>query len=58
MEKQPKRILVGVRIVASDLAELKRIGQLAKPVPVNQSAMIGVAIREYVERHGGKAPKK
>ena len=51
---KPKTI-VTCRIDPDDLAELDRLGNEAKPVPASRSEMIGVAVREYVERHGRKA---
>ena len=49
-----KTVQISVRIAAADLAELERLGAAAKPVPVNRNQMIGVAVREYVERHVGR----
>jgi hypothetical protein len=57
-KKQPQKVYVGVRIAPEDLAELRRLGEEAKPVPANQSEMIQVAVREYVERYGKPKGKK
>ena len=51
-EQRPApKVQISIRINASDLKELERLGQEAKPVPANRNEMIGAAVREYVERH-------
>lgn len=52
------KVQISVRIDRSDLAELEQIGEEIRPVPVNRNAMIGVAVREYVERHGKRTGKR
>jgi hypothetical protein len=49
------KIQVSVRIDRNDLAQLERLGAAAKPVPANRNQMIGVAIRDYVDRHPAPA---
>jgi hypothetical protein len=53
MPKDKPTVQVSVRVDPSDLEELERIGSELKPIPASRNAMIGVAIREYVEKHGG-----
>lgn len=36
------------------LETLLKLGQEAKPVPVNANQMVRLAVREYVERHAGR----
>jgi hypothetical protein len=53
-QQTARKVQISIRIAAADLKELERLGQSAKPVPANRNEMIGAAVREYVERHGGK----
>jgi metal-responsive CopG/Arc/MetJ family transcriptional regulator len=60
MAKQEKptvkrKVIVNARVSADDLEELDRIGREAKPAPASRSEMIAAAVREYVERHRGRA---
>lgn len=54
MPKEKPTVQVSVRVDPTDLAELERIGSELKPIPASRNAMVGVAIKEYVERHGPK----
>jgi uncharacterized protein (DUF4415 family) len=56
-EEKPKE-QISVRIDPDDLAELAKLGDAIKPVPLNRNQMVGLAIREYVERHGKAKGKK
>ena len=56
-EKRSPKKQISVRLDEADLCELKRLGDGAKPIAVNLRAMIGVAVRDYVQRHG-KNPAK
>ena len=49
-----RKVIVNARINPADLAELDRLGREAKPVPASRSEMIAVAVRDYVQRNGGK----
>jgi hypothetical protein len=53
-QRTAPKVQISIRIDSVDLKELERLGQAAKPVPANRNEMIGAAVREYVERHGGK----
>ena len=49
-----RKVIVNARIDPADVEELDRLGREAKPVPASRSEMVAVAVREYVERNGGK----
>lgn len=42
---------VHVRIDADNLSKLEKIGEQAKPKPLNRSEMINVAVEDYVRRN-------
>jgi metal-responsive CopG/Arc/MetJ family transcriptional regulator len=47
---------IHARVNTEVLRELERLGQEARPKPLNRSEMINVAIRDYVERHAKAEP--
>jgi hypothetical protein len=57
-KESTSKIQISVRVDANDLTALGDIGAQMKPVAINRNLMVGLAIREYVERHGAKKPAK
>lgn len=45
---------VHVRIDADNLSKLEKLGEQAKPKPLNRSDMINVAVEDYVRRNAPK----
>jgi group I intron endonuclease len=49
---------ITVRIDAARLEELEAAGKAMKPLPLNRSEMIAVAVADYLERHGRRKAGK
>jgi metal-responsive CopG/Arc/MetJ family transcriptional regulator len=56
-EAGPPTRQITVRLDRKELAELEEIGKGMRPLALNRSEMLTVAVRDYLERHRRKAGK-